>query len=85
VYVRMIRTGYVSSVTGLCLAQFGHGVIYIDHNTAKVKTMQSGESPIFEPGLLSELMTAAIANRKIRFFLMQQLYATISATLRCCE
>jgi UDPglucose 6-dehydrogenase len=56
----------VGLVTGVCLAKIGHDVICIDNNEEKVKVMQSGESPIFEPGL-SELMAEAIANGKIQF------------------
>jgi UDPglucose 6-dehydrogenase len=66
VRVCVIGTGYVGLVTGVCLAQIGHDVVCIDNNQEKVKIMQSGESPIFEPGL-SELMAAAIASGKIRF------------------
>ncbi len=64
--VCVIGTGYVGLVTGVCLAQIGHDVVCIDNDREKVKMMQSGESPIFEPGL-SELMAAAIASGKIRF------------------
>jgi UDPglucose 6-dehydrogenase len=66
VRVCVIGTGYVGLVTGVCLAQIGHDVVCIDNNAEKVKVMQSGESPIFEPGL-SELMAATIASGKIRF------------------
>jgi UDPglucose 6-dehydrogenase len=66
VRVCVIGTGYVGLVTGVCLAQIGHDVVCIDNDRDKVKMMQSGESPIFEPGL-SELMAAAIASEKIRF------------------
>jgi UDPglucose 6-dehydrogenase len=66
VRVCVIGTGYVGLVTGVCLAQIGHDVICIDNNEGKVKLMQSGESPIFEPGL-SELMAAAIDSGNIRF------------------
>jgi UDPglucose 6-dehydrogenase len=66
VRVCVIGTGYVGLVTGVCLAQIGHDVVCIDNNQEKVKMMQSGESPIFEPGL-SELMAGAIASGKIRF------------------
>jgi UDPglucose 6-dehydrogenase len=66
VRVCVIGTGYVGLVTGVCLAQIGHDVVCIDNNQEKVKMMQSGSSPIFEPGL-SELMAAAIASDKIRF------------------
>ncbi len=64
--VCVIGTGYVGLVTGVCLAKIGHDVVCIDNNEEKVRLMQSGESPIFEPGL-SELMTEAIANDKIQF------------------
>jgi UDPglucose 6-dehydrogenase len=64
--VCVIGTGYVGLVTGVCLAKIGHDVICIDNNEAKVKIMQSGESPIFEPGL-SELMAEAIVSGKIQF------------------
>ena len=64
--VCVIGTGYVGLVTGVCLAHVGHEVICVDNNEAKVKVMQSGKSPIYEPGL-SELMQAAIANNRIQF------------------
>lgn len=49
--VCVIGTGYVGLVTGACLAAIGHDVICVDNNAAKVAQMQSGQSPIFEPGL----------------------------------
>ena len=49
--VCVIGTGYVGLVTGACLAYTGHHVICIDNNEEKVALMQSGKSPIFEPGL----------------------------------
>jgi UDPglucose 6-dehydrogenase len=64
--VCVIGTGYVGLVTGACLAHIGHEVICVDNNEAKVKLMQSGQSPIFEPGL-SEIMQSAIQNNRLRF------------------
>jgi UDPglucose 6-dehydrogenase len=64
--VCVIGTGYVGLVTGVCLAHIGHHVICVDNNEAKVSLMQSGQSPIFEPGL-SELMQDAIQSGKIEF------------------
>ncbi|WP_088892757.1 UDP-glucose dehydrogenase family protein [Leptolyngbya ohadii] len=64
--VCVIGTGYVGLVTGVCLAHIGHQVICVDNNEEKVKLMQSGQSPIFEPGL-SELMQNAIQNGNIEF------------------
>lgn len=64
--VCVIGTGYVGLVTGVCLAHIGHQVVCVDNNEEKVKLMQSGQSPIFEPGL-SELMQGAIQNQQIQF------------------
>jgi UDPglucose 6-dehydrogenase len=64
--VCVIGTGYVGLVTGACLAHVGHEVICIDNNEAKVKLMQSGQSPIHEPGL-PQILQSAIANQKIHF------------------
>jgi UDPglucose 6-dehydrogenase len=64
--VCVIGTGYVGLVTGVCLAHIGHHVICVDNNEEKVKLMQSGQSPIFEPGL-SELMQSAIQAKNIEF------------------
>ena len=64
--VCVIGTGYVGLVTGVCLAHVGHDVICIDVNEEKVKLMQSGQSPIFEPGL-AELMQSSMAAGHLQF------------------
>ena len=64
--VCVIGTGYVGLVTGVCLAHVGHDVMCIDVNEEKVKLMQSGQSPIFEPGL-SELMKSAMEAGHLQF------------------
>jgi UDPglucose 6-dehydrogenase len=64
--VCVIGTGYVGLVTGVCLSHVGHDVICIDNNEEKVKLMQSGQSPIYEPGL-SELMKSSMASGRLHF------------------
>lgn len=49
--IAVIGTGYVGLVTGTCLAETGNYVICVDVNTQKVKQMQDGKVPIYEPGL----------------------------------
>lgn len=49
--IAVIGTGYVGLVTGTCLSETGNTVICVDINEAKVKKMQAGEVPIYEPGL----------------------------------
>ena len=53
--IAIAGTGYVGLVTGVCLAEMGHDVVCVDIDEKKVRRMESGESPIFEPGL-DELM-----------------------------
>lgn len=64
--VCVIGTGYVGLVTGACLAHIGHQVICVDNNEEKVRLMQSGQSPIHEPGL-PEILQANLKNGNIRF------------------
>ncbi|NJN74200.1 MAG: UDP-glucose/GDP-mannose dehydrogenase family protein [Limnothrix sp. RL_2_0] len=64
--VCVIGTGYVGLVTGVCLSHMGHDVICIDNNEKKVKLMQSGRSPIYEPGL-SELMQSSMESGQLQF------------------
>ncbi|WP_144466286.1 UDP-glucose dehydrogenase family protein [Bacillus nitratireducens] len=49
--IAVVGAGYVGLITGVCLADVGHQVICIDKDEEKVKKMQSGISPIYEPGL----------------------------------
>ncbi|MEO8432017.1 MAG: UDP-glucose/GDP-mannose dehydrogenase family protein [Acidobacteriota bacterium] len=48
----MVGTGYVGLVTGACLADFGMDVVCVDKDDAKIAALQSGEIPIYEPGLV---------------------------------
>ena len=49
--IAVIGTGYVGLVTGTCLAETGNSVICVDINREKVKKMQEGVVPIYEPHL----------------------------------
>ena len=49
--IAVIGTGYVGLVTGTCFAETGNSVICVDINKEKVKKMQSGAIPIYEPHL----------------------------------
>jgi UDPglucose 6-dehydrogenase len=61
-----IGTGYVGLVTGACLAHVGHEVICVDNDLAKVQLLQSGESPIYEPGL-AEIIQSAMTSGRLKF------------------
>ena len=49
--IAMIGTGYVGLVSGACIADFGHHVVCIDKDIAKIEALQRDEIPIYEPGL----------------------------------
>jgi len=47
----MIGTGYVGLVSGTCFADIGHTVYCVDKDINKIEKLNSGRSPIYEPGL----------------------------------
>ena len=49
--IAMIGTGYVGLVSGVCFSDFGHDVICVDKDPAKIDLLNEGEVPIYEPGL----------------------------------
>jgi UDPglucose 6-dehydrogenase len=49
--ISIIGAGYVGLVTGGCLAGIGHEVTITDSDTGKLKILESGQLPIYEPGL----------------------------------
>ena len=53
----VVGVGYVGLVTAACMAELGHQVVAIDVDAAKVKLLQDGGTPIYEPGL-TELIAA---------------------------
>ncbi len=49
--IAMIGAGYVGLVSGACFSDFGHDVICVDVDQAKIDALDNGIMPIFEPGL----------------------------------
>ncbi|HEY3136233.1 MAG TPA: UDP-glucose/GDP-mannose dehydrogenase family protein [Blastocatellia bacterium] len=57
--------GYVGCVSAACFARGGHSVIGVDVNPLKVEIVNSGHSPIVEPGI-EKLISKAVKNNLLR-------------------
>ncbi len=64
--IAVIGTGYVGTVTGVCLAETNNQVICVDKNEQKIATLKQGISDIYEPGL-NELLKRNLKNKNIEF------------------
>lgn len=64
--IAIIGTGYVGLVTGTCFAEVGHQVYCVDCDATKVKMLQAGGMPIYEPGL-EELVKINTESKRLRF------------------
>src|SRR5204863_180506 len=65
VKVSVFGLGYVGSVSAAALAADGHHVVGVDVNPDKVAAVNTGHSPIVEPGL-NELLAQAVAEGRLR-------------------
>jgi UDPglucose 6-dehydrogenase len=65
-HVAMIGTGYVGLVSGACFADFGHDVICVDKDRAKIAALERGQMPIYEPGL-NDLVAANTRAGRLKF------------------
>jgi UDPglucose 6-dehydrogenase len=64
--ISMIGTGYVGLVSGVCFSDFGHDVVCVDKDAAKIAVLERGEVPIYEPGL-QDVMARNVAAGRLRF------------------
>jgi UDPglucose 6-dehydrogenase len=64
--IAVVGTGYVGLVAGACLAENGNEVICVDRDAAKVRMLQRGKIPIYEPGL-EEMVRRNRSEKRLTF------------------
>jgi UDPglucose 6-dehydrogenase len=64
--ITMVGTGYVGLVTGACFAEVGNDVLCLDLDEAKIRKLESGGIPIYEPGL-AEVVKRNVAAGRLHF------------------
>jgi UDPglucose 6-dehydrogenase len=64
--IAIVGTGYVGLVGGACFADWGHQVVCIDHDEARIATLLAGGIPIYEPEL-DKVVTRAVKAGRLTF------------------
>lgn len=64
--IAMVGAGYVGLVSGTCFSDFGHHVICIDSDEAKIAALEDGQMPIYEPGL-ADLVASNVKEGRLAF------------------
>jgi UDPglucose 6-dehydrogenase len=64
--IAVVGTGYVGLVAGACLAENGNEVVCVDKDPGKVRSLQRGRIPIYEPGL-EELVRRNRSEKRLTF------------------
>ncbi len=64
--IAVVGTGYVGLVTGTCFAESGVDVTCVDNDKEKIKALQEGSVPIYEPGL-EDMIRRNVGKKRLSF------------------
>jgi UDPglucose 6-dehydrogenase len=64
--IAVVGTGYVGLVVGACFAETGNEVVCVDRDAKKIRMLNRGQIPIYEPGL-EELVRRNRAEKRLTF------------------
>jgi UDPglucose 6-dehydrogenase len=64
--IAVVGTGYVGLVVGACFAETGNEVVCVDKDAAKIRLLNRGRIPIYEPGL-EELVRRNHSEKRLAF------------------
>ncbi len=64
--IAVVGTGYVGLVAGTCFADAGNDVICVDNDENKINMLNSGQVPIYEPGL-EEMVRRNVEQDRLKF------------------
>ena len=64
--ITVVGTGYVGLVSGTCLAEVGNDVLCLDVDPEKIRILEDGGIPIYEPGL-QEMVRRNVAAGRLHF------------------
>jgi len=64
--ITVVGTGYVGLVSGTCLAEVGNDVLCLDVDPEKIRILEEGGIPIYEPGL-QEMVRRNVAAGRLHF------------------
>ncbi|HEX6734818.1 MAG TPA: UDP-glucose/GDP-mannose dehydrogenase family protein [Azonexus sp.] len=64
--ITVVGSGYVGLVSGTCLAEVGNDVLCLDVDPEKIRILQDGGIPIYEPGL-QEMVRRNVAAGRLQF------------------
>jgi GDP-mannose 6-dehydrogenase len=80
--IAVLGLGYVGCVTAACLASLGHRVLGVDRDRHKVREVENGRAPFYEPGL-EDLVRENIQAGRLSVSTSAEAIADVDVVLVC--